>query len=96
MIGSLIKVGVKVLLAAYAVAYLYLYTFQHRLVFMPRPHEKDLDKLHLSDTKEIFLTTEDGEKLQVWYKEPSNDKPVIVVFSWAIGKCFILGVTQSL
>jgi fermentation-respiration switch protein FrsA (DUF1100 family) len=76
------KKFLKRLLAATAVLYIAavmgLYFNQRSVQYMPLPDNGSVEEYNLNDTKEIFLTTTDGVKIQTWIHEPRNGKPYII------------------
>ena len=70
----------KITLLLYSMVCFSMYLFQERLIFLPSHCSRTIEESNLADTRELFLITEDGYKLQTWYKKPQSGKPLLIFF----------------
>lgn len=55
-----------------------VYFSQHEMLYHPEQQKHELTFYHIDATEEMFLTTADNIKLQVWYRKPDKDKDIII------------------
>ena len=72
------------LLASVALLYcliiIYFIKNESKLLYHPPTEIMEIEQAGLAGAEEIFLTTEDGVKIQAWYKEPKKGKAMIVYY----------------
>jgi fermentation-respiration switch protein FrsA (DUF1100 family) len=77
----------SVLLAAYLSVLGYIYFNQTNLLYFPDKDMGVISDYNLGDTKEIFLTSADGAKIQTWVHSPTGHKPMVI---WLHGNSYNL------
>ncbi len=72
------------IILAFLVIYLsaigYMYYNQRTFLYHPEKEVVGLEYFNLPRTKEIYLTTKDGVKIQAWYSKPDNGHEMVVFF----------------
>lgn len=58
----------------------WLYVNQRSLQYFPDKEIEDISTLNLGDSKETFLETEDGVKIQTWFHLPTKEGMPMVIF----------------
>ena len=67
-------------LCFYFAAVLTMYVGQRNMMYYPNPNPQNKAQFKAEDMSELQIQTEDGILLSAWYKEPEQNKPIIVVF----------------
>ncbi|MGO9740020.1 MAG: alpha/beta hydrolase [Roseiarcus sp.] len=68
------------LAALYVAVVAGLYAWQRALVYFPNSAERPPGEVGLAEATRLHLTTDDGERLLVWFLAPAPGKPLIVYF----------------
>jgi fermentation-respiration switch protein FrsA (DUF1100 family) len=67
------KISVLVLSAIYIGMVLFMYLNQQNLLYHPEREKYGLAHYKITNAEEITLTSDDGTKLQAWYRKPDHD-----------------------
>lgn len=59
-------------LSIYLLSIAYMYFFQRSFLYHPLKEVNGLAHYKLSNTEEVFLTADDGTKIQAWFRTPDN------------------------
>lgn len=65
----------------------WIYLNQSSLLYFPNNEVSDVSTYNLNNTKEVFLVTDDGVKIQTWYHPATPGKPMMI---WLHGNSYNL------
>lgn len=65
-------------LILYVILLAIVYFNQHEMLYHPHKPTHELAFYNIDNAREIFLTTKDNVKLQVWYREPNKDQDMVI------------------